>query len=541
MPCPRRPAWLPPFLALLAAALSGGIGRGAEKPLRQIIDAEVRAAWEREKVTPAKPATDAEFLRRVYLDLAGSIPTYEETVAFLDSKEPAKREQLIDRLLADPRFAQHQADVWDLVLFGRHPPGYDTQVRPGFQAWLRGRFEKNIPYDVWVRELLRAEGNSVENAALYYAQYRNAPEDASEAISQTFLGVQLQCARCHDHPFESWTQRDFYGMAAFLARLQVVTVGRKGQAAMYAIGERSSGDIQFTGPAKDARPGQKGEPVKPKFLLGAELTEPALPAGLKEVKLVDNQPPPKPPFSRKDQLADWITRADNPFFARAVANRVWAQYLGRGLVHPVDNMSPAKKPTHPELLEQLGRALVEHKFDLKWYIRELVTSQTYQLSAEGTGEATPLWFPHARTRPLSAEELAEAWRIATGYADVEKASGKKPGDDRFRPLQGTYVLQFFGSPANGKGEFQGGLHENLYLNNGPLLQMIAGGKGNLVEAITDKQKPAAARAERLFLTTLNRRPTAAEVDKFTGFLGDNMAATDAVWALITSSEFRFNH
>lgn len=538
----RRLAWALPIFAMSSVLLWSGLARADEKSLRHVIDAEVRAAWEREKVVPAKPATDGEFLRRVYLDLAGSIPTYDETVEFIDSKEAAKRERLIDKLLADPRFAQHQADVWDSILFGRNPPGYDTRKRDGFQTWLRSRFEKGIPYDVWVRELLKAEGNSVENGALYYVQYRNAPEDASEAISQTFLGVQLQCARCHDHPFESWTQREFFGMAAFLARLQVVSAGKKGMATAYVIAERSSGDIQFTGPAKDQKPGQKGEPVKPKFLLGDALVEPALPAGFKEVKFVDNQPTPKPAFSRKDQLADWITRADNPFFARAVTNRVWAQYMGRGLVHPVDNMSPSKKPSHPALLDAMTRGLVDHKFDLKWYIRELVNSQTYQLSAAGTGEPMPAWFQHARMRPLSAEELVEGWRIATAYTEVEKTTGKKASTDRFRPVGDGYVLQFFGAPANGKGDFQGGLQEHLYLNNGPLMQMISAGKGSLAESVGDKGKPAEARIERLYLATLQRRPTDAERQKFAAFLADNpTASADAVWALITSAEFRFNH
>src|SRR5262249_26764141 len=156
-------------------------------------------------------------------------------------------------------------------------------------------------------------------------------------------------------------------------------------------------------------------------------------------------------------------------------------FMGRGLIHPVDNMSPSKSASHPELLDALTKAMVEHKFDLKWYMRELVNSRTYQLSSAGAGDALPAWFPHARSRPLSAEELAESWRVATGYLDVEKAAGKKASDGRFRPLERDYVLMFFGSPTNGRGDFQGGLHEHLYLNNGPLIQMISGGKGSLSE------------------------------------------------------------
>lgn len=520
--------------------LNSAIIHAQAAPLRDTIDAKVQAAWQNEKVTAAKPASDSEFLRRVYLDLTGSVPTYEETIAFLDSKEAGKRDKLIDKLLADPRFAQHQADIWDMTLFGRHPPGYETDKREGFQTWLRSRFEQNIPYDVWARELLKAEGNSAENGALYYVQYRSQPEDAIEAVAQTFLGVQLHCARCHDHPYEKWKQVEFYGMAAFLARLDVVSLGKKGNLTMYTIGEYDSGDIQFTGPAKDAVPGKKGEPVKPKFLNGVALDEPPGEKPEKRIRFTENKPPPKPKFSRKDQLAEWITKTDNPYFARAIANRVWAQYMGRGIVHPVDNLSASNKATMPELLDVLAKEMVGHKFDLKWFIKELVSSKTYQLSAVGSGEPMPQWHQHARTRPLSAEELAESWRIVTGYAANEKASGKQNDKSRLRPL-GEYLMTFFGTPNNGVGDFAGGLQEHLYLNNGPLTGMISAGKGCLAEYVGDAKQPVEARVDRLFLQTLQRKPTAAEAEKFASFLKAGGSSTDAVWVLITSSEFRFNH
>jgi len=526
-----------PLIAVLALGLAVGSLRADSEPLRQVIDARIRAGWANQKVTPAKPATDAEFLRRIYLDLVGEVPTYAETVAFLDSTDKEKREKLIDKLMADPRSARHQADEWDMVLFGRHPPGYETDKRDGFKAWLRDRFEKNVAYDTWARELLRADGDSATGPALYFAQYRNQPEDATEAVTQTFLGVQLQCARCHNHPYEKWKQREFFGMAAFLARLEVVTVGKKDNRTVYAIGEKNTGEVKFTGPARTAKPGDKGEPVKPKFLLGSELDEPPLPKDFKEVKFANNQPPPKPKFSRKDALAEWITKPDNPFFARAIANRLWAHYLGRGLVHPVDNLSPSNKPSHPDLLDAMAKELVAHKFDLKWFIKELVSSQTYQLSGTGTGEAMPEWYPHARSRPLSAEELIDSWRTVTGYTDSEKST-RKDGD-RFRPL-GEYVVRYFGTPNTGTGDFQGGLHEHLYLNNGPLGQMI-GAKDGLAEFVGNEKKPVAERVDRLFLTALNRRPAPEEAKKFAEFLNGKGSATDAVWVLITSSEFRFNH
>ena len=527
-------------LVLLLSCIASNLHAQAP-PLRDVIDAQIQKAWARKKIVPAKPSQDGEFLRRVYLDLAGSVPTYDETVAFLASNDPAKRDKLLDVLLADPRFALHQADVWDMILFGRNPPGYDTRIRDGFQSWLRSRFEKNVPYDAWARELLKAEGDSIDNGALYYVQYQNAPEDAIVAISQTFLGVQLQCARCHDHPYEQWKQVEFYGMAAFLARLEVVSLGKKGTQTLYTIGEHDAGDIRFTGPAKDAAPGKKGEPVGPKFLAGAALVEPAAPKAKDERRrFASNKVPAKPKFSRKDKLAEWIASADNPYFARAVANRLWGQFMGRGIVHPVDNMSQSNTASLPDLLDVLGREMVAHKFDLKWFVKELVSSKTYQLSSAGTGEPMPELHRHARSRPLSAEELAEAWRITTGYAAVERASAKPPSKSRLRPLDG-YLMQFFGSPNNGTGDFQGGLQEHLYLNNGPLSQMISAGKGSLAEFVGDPKVRAEVRVERLFVQTLHRKPTSAEAAKFVAFLDKKGQASDAVWALITSSEFRFNH
>lgn len=516
---------------------------GAVTPLRDVIDAQARAAWQREKITPARPAGDAEFMRRVYLDLIGVIPSYDEAREFLASTEANKRSQLIDRLLDDPRYAQHQADVWDMVLFGRHPPGNDADKREGFQRWLREQFLQNRPYDQWVRDILRAEGNTVDDGApMYYVQYKNRPGDAMEALTQQFLGVQLQCARCHDHPFEPWKQLDFYGMAAFLARLDVVNAGKQGNFTKFMIGEKSTGDVLFTGPVSEQGAGKKGEPVKPRFLRGEELVEPPLREGFKEVKFEANKPPPKPEFSRKDQLADWMTRSDNAYFARAVANRVWAQFLGRGIVHPVDNMSESNPPSHPELLNALTSSLVEHAFDLKWYIRELCNSRTYQLSSAGSvKEASPHWFEQARLRPLSAEELIESWRVATGY---DAAYTGKKSDDRYRPLGSGYLVRFFGQPTNGVGDFQGGLQEHLYLNNGPLGQLVAKGKGGLLDALTNSQDALPQRIDRLFLSVLTRQPTAEEREELSAYLADDKKGehlSEAIWVLMTCSEFRFSH
>ena len=333
-----------------------------------------------EKVNPARPADDAEFLRRVYLDLVGIIPTHEEAKAFLDDKAPDKRAKLIDRLLEHPRYARPSGGRVGHGPVHPEPAGYATRTRPTFQRWLQEQFAKNVPYDKWVGDILKADGSTVDNGPPWFlAQYDRQPEDAAEKITQTFLGVQLQCARCHDHPFEAWKQVDFYGMAAFLARLQVIQMGQKNNELRAMIGEKNSGEVLFTGPAAQQTPGKKGEPIKPKFLQGIALEEPAPPSNAKEERsLPAGKAPPKPVFSRKDKLAEWVTARDNPYFARAVANRVWGQFMGRGIVHPIDNIERKNRPSHPELLQACTQAMLEHNFDLKWYIRELCNSKTYQ-------------------------------------------------------------------------------------------------------------------------------------------------------------------
>jgi Protein of unknown function (DUF1549)/Protein of unknown function (DUF1553) len=525
--------------------------RAADPPLREFIDEQVKAAWTREKITPAPLADDAEFLRRVYLDIIGIIPSHEEAKAFLDDTSADKRAKLIDRLLEHPRYALHQADEWDLVLFGRHPPGYETYRRPTFQRWLQEQFAKNVPYDKWVADILKAEGTTVDNGPPWFlAQYSRQPEDAAEKITQTFLGVQLQCARCHDHPFENWKQVDFYGMAAFLARLQVIQFDKKNNELKVMIGETNTGEVLFTGPASQQTPGKKGEPIKPKFLQGEPLDEPPPPKDQKEERsLPSGKVPPKPQFSRKDKLAEWVTARDNPYFARAVANRIWAQFMGCGIVHPVDNMSAKNRPSHPELLDACARALVEHNFDIKWYIRELCNSQTYQLASTGNvEEARPRWFERARVRPLSAEELLESWRLATGYDEVVASKAGKTdakAQGRFHGVTWDYMVRFFGQPSNGTGNFQGGLQEHLYLNNGEVYRLIATEKGSLYQVVSEDKGPWEERVDRLYLSILSRPAKPAEKKKFAEFLagGDKPGERlrEAIWVLMTCSEFRFNH
>lgn len=507
--------------------------------LRNVIDGEIKAAWQREKITaPAAIADDATFLRRIYLDLISTIPTHDEAIAFLNDTDATKRDKLIAQLLDDPRFAAAQAIVWDQVLFGRNPPNSEaTRKRDGFRAWLSNHFAKNEPYDRWVRSLLLAEEEGPE---LFYVQFQNKPEDLTEAFSKAFLGTQLQCARCHDHPYTPLTQKDFFGMTGFFVRLVVVDQGTTGEGnekrKKFAIGEKSTGDVLFAGNMKELKPGKKGEPVKPKFLAGDPLAEPEVPKDFKEPEIKSGtKTVPKPQFSRKEKLAEWATAKENPFFAKAAVNRVWGQFMGRGIVHPIDNLGEDNKPAIPALLETLTKEFIAHDFDMKWLIREIVSSQTYQLASTGSGkEALPTWWERGRIRPLSAEEIQNVLKVASGDTTL------KPGESS------EYFLRYFGEPTNGQGDFQGSLNEHLFLNNSDnIRKYIRRTKGNLAQTIIDSKEPWETRVDHMFVTVLTRKPRESERAKFVAYLTADpkpeSLVEEAIWVLMNMSEFRFNH
>ncbi len=519
--------------ACLAAVLVL-VGASAEEPaLRTIIDREIDAHLGRLKLAPAPLADDATFLRRVTLDLIGTIPAADEVQRFLADPDSDKRSKTVDRLLDDPRYAVHQATQWDLALFGRNPANSEMRKRGAFQKWLTEQFAKNVPYDRWVHAMFLAEGNAAEQGApLYLAQFRGQALETAEGVTRIFLGTQIRCARCHDHPSDKWTQKDFYGFAAFFARLVVVDGGGGEGAKKFMIGEKSSGDLMFTGPAKDAKPGQKGEPISAKFLDGAVVAEPPLPKDFKEPDLKNAKaPPPKPLFSRRDKLAAWIVAPENPFFAKAAVNRVWTQFLGRGFYNPVDDLKEDEKATHPALLRLLREGFIARKFDLKGLTREIVNSRTYQRASTGESKGE---YDRFRLRPLSAEEMMAALRAAAG-ADA--------------PIAGSlseYFVRYMGTVTDGRGEFQGSVSERLFMNNsGQIRQLLQRKKGNLADQILTSADPWEAKIDRMFLSVLSRLPRPQEREKFLAHLKGaakpETGVEEALWVLVNCGEFRFNH
>ncbi len=520
--------------------------RAEESSLRDVIDRAIKASWEKEKIAPPARSSDAVFLRRIYLDLIGMIPSYEETTAFLNDADPQKREKLIDKLLTDPRHARQQAQVWDLAMLGRKNKLVDGTVgyrnRGRFRVWLAKQFEANEPLDRIAAKILQAEE---EGSQLFFAAYRD-PDEMVNAVSRFFLATQIQCAKCHDHPYESWTQKDYHGLSGFFVRTMAIDVPGKPEITnqtgnLYLVGEKMVGEALFSLEEIDPKTKKKKTvPIKPKFLSGEELAEPEPPQDYVEPKLKAGELPPKPAFSRREKFIEWMIAKDNPFFAKAVANRVWAQFMGRGFVHPVDDFNSSNDPSLPELLKAIETELAAHKFDVKWLVREIVNSQAYQASDLGSvADALPRFYERARIRPLSIEELTSSLHIAMGLG-VEAALKTEPNQQ---------MMQYLGEPTDGQGRFQGSLSEHLYLHNGEGFRgMCRPNKGNLPEKLVLGAEDWNEKVERMFLSVLSRPATSEERERFVQYLSADakdpklmaQRMEDAMWVLVSGSEFRFN-
>ncbi len=323
-------------------------------PRHNLIDDHVATGWERLRLTPSAAASDAKYLRRVYLDIIGQLPTVEETRAFLNDPIPDKRDRLVDALLVRPEYAEHWANKWADLL---RPNPYHVGIKAtlNYDLWIRDGFRKNKPYDQFVRELLTAQGSTFRQGNTTYFRDRRQPDELTTITSQLFLGVRLECAKCHQHPFESYSQADFYSFAAYFAK-----IGRKGTGISAPIS--GSEEFIFTASKGDVTHPVTGEVLPPRPLFG---TAP---------EVVEGSDP-------RVSLAAWITSPENPFFAQTMANRVWADLMGRGLVEPVDDLRATNPATNPALLEALGKDFAGNGFNIKQLIRRITTSSVYGLSS----------------------------------------------------------------------------------------------------------------------------------------------------------------
>ncbi len=519
--------------------ISGSVSSVAAPPTEQElaarIDEHLATAWSAANVTPAPSASDAEFLRRAWLDLTGILPPLNESVdhdgdgkldgfygvrGFLADARPDKRQRLIQHLLTKPTHARHLATIWKNVMLPADANVVQFGGDNGFQSWLFGQFKDNAPYDRMVRDLLTASGQANQRGpALFYTALQLKPEELAASTSKIFLGVQIQCAQCHNHPFDHWKRDDFWSFAAFFGRLQQP----QNQQVAFQVTELPTGELKIP---------ETNDVAVPRFL-GGQLSEDT--AG-----------------SRRQRLAQWMTAADNPYFARATVNRVWALLFGRGIVDPVDDLGLHNKPSHPELLDELARDFAATGFDLKRLFRTLALTRAYQLSSESLAETDdrPELFARMAIKSLTAEQLYDCLGEAMRRVETPNNVFASPQVD-FRVGDQTrqLFLNKFRAPTQGATDFQSGIPQALTLMNGAMIRQATNlQQSDILIALEAPIFTDEARIEILFLSTLSRPPTDAEREKSVNYVtsggteGDRRRAlSDVLWALLNSAEFVLNH
>jgi hypothetical protein len=512
--------WLTHTLIVPVLVVTFGSESRAGEPdaaeLSALIDRHVETRLEAERVRPAELADDAEFLRRVYIDLHGVIPTAEQAARFLDDPDPDRRARLVDALLASPRYGEHLADVWQGYLIS--PLADDQRARADqLRKWLADRFNDRT-WDRTATELLTATGKMEENPAVIYLIEGRLPRtvpDLTDLTSRYFLGIRLNCAQCHDHPFVNWTRQDYWGMAAFFTQVQ--TPGKP--KLVYQAGVKDYPEITLASLQDGGTPdGFLSRP--PTFLGGKELR-------------ADKG------TTHRAALARWMTAPDNPYFARATVNRTWWRLFGRGIVHPVDDMHAANPPSHPELLDLLSQRFIASGFDLKYLTRAIVLSRAYQRTSR-PGEAPDrqaALFGRMRVKVLSGGQLYDS--LVTVFGPPAKARGADP-----RLSARDEFVQFFADDGDpDPTAYRRGIpHLLRQMNSG---QFAGRNASALVTRAARPGRPPDEVAGDLFLAILSRRPTADEVRLFRAHLaraGSTEAAyRELVWALVMTSEFSLNH
>lgn len=545
--------WSARTVAVAAAILSVRIATADDppaRPLRAVVDELIAAPFQQNGIATSDLASDPEFLRRVYLDLVGAIPAVAEARAFLNDAAPDKREKLVDRLLSSPEHARHMARTFNVTLMERRA---DKHVpSPQWQEYLRKSFLDNKPWDQMVREILSADGvdENLRPAAKFFLDRDGEPHLITRDVSRMFLGVNLQCAQCHDHPLvDDYPQDWYYGIYAFMNR-SFVFLDKKNKNTPY-LAEKADGDVKYTS-VFDKTKTEKA--TGPRLFDREPVPEPTMEKGQEyEVAPADGVRP-VPKFSRRAQLARHITSPDLAPFKRNIVNRLWAHMMGRGLVHPLDMHSEGNPASHPDLLDQLADRFAATGFNIRAFLRELALSQTYQRSCIPPSGTDPVaeTFAVAAFKPLSPEQLAWAMMQATGLADAQRqALGDKLNEatlhDSLAGNVAAFVSTFGGVAGQPEARFQATLDQALFVNNGsPLRDWIAPRAGNLVDRLA-KTSDAAAASDELYLCVLTRLPSEDERREVADYLNNRPAAErtaalqELVWALLASAEFRFNH
>jgi hypothetical protein len=504
------------ILGVPVRAVEPGLGAALSTP-RHARDAQAVASridellarrWAARNVKPAPRADDAEFVRRLFLDLAGRIPSVIEVPDFLDDQRPDKRALWTERLLEDPRSARHFASVWRALLLARGNREQAEALAPSFERWWRQRLERNVGYDQIVRDLLAAPSEAGGSAAAFYQVNEMKPENLAGSTARLFLGVELECAQCHKHPFAHWTRTQFWEYAAF-----------------FADAGQATGRPELRIPGSD-------QPVQARFLDGSR---PQWKAGLSGPKT----------------LADWMTRPDNPFFARAAVNHLWRYFFGTAL------QQHGQEPTDNEpILDELARAFVAHGYDLKFVIRVITATRAYQLTSRATDPSQDDWatsalFARMAVRGLTPEQLFDSLAEATDYHDPFAESelpsqpfavGGVPASPR-----AEFLARF--PPQENRLESETSIQQALFLMNGKFLADATSlERSKVLTTIADSRVDSAGRIATLYRLTLARNPRPDERARLVKYVDSGGAAgnpkralADVYWALLNSGEFMHNH
>lgn len=502
------------------------------EPLTEV-DRLVRDHWKRLKVQPSPTCSDEHFIRRAFLDSVGTLPTPERVQSFVNNDAPDKRAELVDELLgltgdADRDIYGNEWSAWwtlkwgDLLRINRNDLGDGGMW--SFANWVRASLRENKPMDQFVREIITAQGSIYQNGPANYFKTAKTPTDLAETTAQVFLGVRLQCAKCHHHPFEVYSQADYYGLAAFFTR-----VGNKASTDFGALGADTVVKINPSGSIRHPRTRQVMQPTP-------LLKEPVDPAAVRDLR--------RP-------LAEWLTSPDNDLFAKNIVNRIWGYYMGYGLVEPIDDLRATNPASNPELLDYLAKDFVSSGFDLKHLMKQIMTSRVYQLDARPRPENAAIGhlYVHYNVKRMPAEALLDAIDFACGTQ--EKFGGVPLGTRAIElpdPNYTSYFLDTLGRPqrviaCECERTAQPNLAQVLHIANGEVVnRKLADKNGRLTRL--EKQDDDDA-IDELYLVTLSRRPTKVEQqaarEVISGTKTRREGLENLLWALLNSREFLFVH
>jgi hypothetical protein len=505
------------------------------------IDREVRAQWERLNLAPSPPVDDATLLRRIFLDTIGTLPTADEARGFLADASPDKVDRLIESLLAREEYVDYWTYKWsDLMLVNGQmlrPPAVKA-----YYQWIRQQVAANTPWDRFARQVVLARGSSYDQAATnFYALHQDA-EAMTENICQAFLGLSIGCAKCHNHPLEKWTNDQYYAMANLFSRVRAKGWG----------GEPRDGDglrtLYLAAEGELIQP-SRGKPQPPTPLDGSPLAADA-------------------PGDRREAVADWLTAPKNPYFARAIANRIWANFFGVALVEPVDDMRASNPASNEALLTALANHLVESKYDLKALIRAILQSQTYRLSSQPLEEnaADSRFYSRFYPRRMMSEVLLDAVAQVTGVpdkftqveypgADFQDTKEYPPGTRAIQlhdsAVASSFLKSFGRNPRNITCECQRSnepsLVQALHLTNGDTINQKLRSDSGRVHQVVSQQRSGEQIIEDLYLSALSRYPSGTELQQLLRLLGESTVETrrdaveDLYWSVLSSREFLFHH